>query len=302
MEKIEIVFLGTGSAVPTVTRNHSGIFFKYGGRGFLIDCGEGIQRQMRIAKISPGEISDIFITHSHGDHIFGLPGLFHTLSQNNYLGVLNIYGPKGICEKINLLEKISPHFKKIKMNVREVSGKFLKIPGLEVSALSLKHDVLTVGYMFEEKDKFRIDKAKLSKIKIKDVSKLKTLTEGKDVLVDGKKLKFKNLTYLEKGRKISFIFDSCLCANVKKLARDSDLAIIEGTFLGNSKNGLEMAKKYKHMAVEQAAEVAKSENVKRLIITHISQRYEYREKLLLNAVRQIFANAEIAKDFMKVEI
>jgi len=302
MEKIAIVFLGTGSAIPTVTRNHSGIFFRYRERGFLVDCGEGIQRQMRIAKINPCNITDIFITHTHGDHIFGLPGLFHTLTQNNYSNVLNVYGPRGIKEKINLLKKISPHFNEINMEVREVSGKFLKISDLEVSALSLEHDVPTVGYSFEEKDKIRIDKKKLSKFGVGNVPELKLLSEGKDVVVGKKKLKVKDLTYFEKGRKISFIFDTKLCSNVRKLAKDSDLTIIEGTFLSSSKDGLIMAQKYKHMAVEQAAEVAKSENVKKLIITHISQRYEYREKKLLEAVKKIFKNSEIASDFMKVEV
>jgi len=302
MEKIEIIFLGTGSAIPTVNRNHSGIFFRYKERGFLVDCGEGIQRQMRIAKINPCNITDILITHFHGDHIFGLPGLFHTLSQNNYTEILNIYGPKGIKEKINLLKKISPHFKEIKINVKEVRGIVLEEKDYKISALFLEHDVPTIGYLFEEKDKLRIDKKKLSKIKIKNNPKLKFLTEGKDVVIEGKKLKVKDLTYLEKGRKISFIFDTKLCSNARKLAKDSDLAIIEGTFLGDSEKGLEMAKKYKHMAVEQAAEVAKSENVKKLIITHISQRYEYGTDELLKSAKNIFKNVEIAKDFMKVRI
>jgi len=84
MENIKIVFLGTGSAIPTLSRNHNSIYFRYKERNFLVDCGEGTQRQMRKAKLNLCKITDILITHVHGDHIFGLPGLLHTMSKSEY--------------------------------------------------------------------------------------------------------------------------------------------------------------------------------------------------------------------------
>jgi len=95
MNNLTITFLGTSSAIPTITRNHTAIFFKYKEENILIDCGEGTQRQIRKAKINPCKITRLLITHLHGDHVFGIPGLFQTLNLNNYQKTLQVYGPKG---------------------------------------------------------------------------------------------------------------------------------------------------------------------------------------------------------------
>ena len=94
-EKVEIVFLGTGSAVPTIRRNHPSIFLRYKDESILFDCGEGTQRQIRKAKLNPCKLTRLFITHWHGDHVLGIPGLLQTLALNNYNRELEIYGPKG---------------------------------------------------------------------------------------------------------------------------------------------------------------------------------------------------------------
>jgi len=306
MEKIEITFLGTGSTIPTVSRNHSGIYVKYKDRDILVDCGEGTQRQMRKAKLNICKITDILITHIHGDHVFGLPGLFHSLHKNGYKGVLNIYGPRGTKEFVGKLKEISTRAKDIQIEVHEVSGKFIDNPYFEVHALSLEHDIPTNGYMFIEKDRRRIDKKKLKKVlkglDKKGMERLGGLNKGKDVKIGGKVLKAKDLTYVEKGRKVSFIFDSRACENVKKLAKDSDLAIMDSTFLESDEKGKELLKRYKHMSVEGACKIGKSEKVKKLILTHFSQRYEFREKMLLKEAKKIFKNVELAKDLMRVGV
>src|SRR3990167_8815127 len=109
MEKIKITFLGTGNAIPTKKRNHTAILLTYKNENILIDCGEGTQRQFRIAELSPAKITKILITHWHGDHILGLPGLFETLAMTKYGKTLSIYGPVGtkrFIEEINKLTKI----------------------------------------------------------------------------------------------------------------------------------------------------------------------------------------------------
>ena len=150
--KILIIFLGTSSAIPTETRNHISILLSYKNENILIDCGEGTQRQFRKAKLNPGQITRLLITHFHGDHVFGLPGLFHTLALNNYSKTLYIYGPTGTKKFISEIFKTFIQSKRIKYEVKEVRGRFLETNDFKLIALPLDHDTPINGYLFEEKD------------------------------------------------------------------------------------------------------------------------------------------------------
>ncbi len=302
MPKINITFLGTSSAIPTINRNHISIFMNYKDENILIDCGEGTQRQIRKAKINPCSITRILITHFHGDHVFGLPGLFQTLALNHYNKTLYIYGPKGTKKFINEIFKTFIGVKVIKMQVNEVSGKFLKTKDFEITALPLNHDAPCNGYLFEEKDKLRINRDKLARIKIPNIPELAKLTQKKNIKYQNKTINYKDITYLEKGKKISLILDTGLCNNIKKLTKNSNLAILESTFLEESLNGEKLAKEYKHLTAKQAGKIAKQNNVKQLILTHISQRYEKNPELLLNEAKSVFPNTKLVNDFDKVEI
>ncbi len=301
--KILLTFLGTSSAIPTKTRNHSSIFLKYKDENILIDCGEGTQRQIRIAGINPCSITRLLITHFHGDHVFGLPGLFQTLALNNYNKTLFIYVPKNTKKYINEIFKTFVPVKKIKYEVREVSGKFFETKDFFLQAIPLDHDTSTNGYIFQEKDKLRINKEKLKKLNIPEKTpELAKLVQGKNIKIKNKLINYKSLTYKQKGKKISFIFDTKLCSNVKKLAENSDLAVIESTFLSNTDKGNDLSKEYKHLTAKQAAEIAKKNNIKQLILTHISQRYEKNPALLLEEAKKVFKNTIIANDFDRIEV
>ncbi|MFA5856912.1 MAG: ribonuclease Z [Candidatus Pacearchaeota archaeon] len=299
---IHITFLGTSSAVPTETRNHSSILINYQEENILIDCGEGTQRQLRIKKLNPGKITRILITHLHGDHIYGLPGLFQTLSINNYKKVLYIYGPKGTKKLIENIFNIFIHGERIKVEVKEVNGKFFENEDFILQSYPLEHDTPCNGYIFLEKNKLRINKDKLKKLNLPNSPEIKKLIEGKNIKIDKKLIKYKELTFKEKGRKISFIFDTRLCPNMKKLAKDSNLSIIESTFLEDSSKGAALAKEYGHLTAKQAATIAKKENVKELILTHLSQRYEHKEKVILDEAKKVFNNTKLAHDLMTVKI
>ena len=301
--KTQITFLGTSSAIPTKTRNHMSVLVSYKNENILIDCGEGTQRQFRKANINPCQLTRLLITHFHGDHVFGLPGLFQTLGLNNYQKTLYIYGPKGTKEFIKKIYDTFIHTKKISMEIFEVHGTFIETPDFKLTALSLDHDSPTNGYMFEEKDKLRIDKNKLKRLKIHQSNpELGKLAKGIDIKINNKIIKYKDLTYKQKGKKISFIFDTGLCNNAKKLVQASDLAVIESTFLENSEEGKEKAKEYKHLTAAQAGRLAKQGKAKELILTHFSQRYENKENLLLQEAKKIFPNTKLSEDFMRVEI
>lgn len=297
--KIPIIFLGTGQTIPTATRNHTAILLKYKNENILIDCGEGTQRQFRKAKINPCKLTKILITHWHGDHVLGLPGLFQSLVLNGYKKTLHIYGPKGTKKFTKELIKTFIPVLRFKAKVHEVKGKFVDTPDFEISALPLQHGLPCNGYVFKEKHKIRIDKTKLKKLKIKDRSKIAQLAKGKPIKINGKTIKPSQLTYKQPSRKISFIFDTKPTPNVNKLAQNSELLIIEGSY-ANKESGI--AKKYGHMTTEQSAKVAKKAKAKKLILTHINQRYEFKEKILLKEAKKIFPNTTIAKDFMRVEV
>jgi ribonuclease Z len=244
------------------------------------------------------KISDILITHTHGDHILGLPGLLHTMSKSDYKKQLNIYCPKSAGNIIKKFLKLTG-VHDIDYKVIEVSGKFIETDFFSISSLPLKHDISCNGYLFQEKDRLRIDKKKLSKYKIKG-EEIGKLVRGKNILLNGKTINYKDLTYLENGRKISFVFDTEICDNINKLIVNSDLAVMEGVFLNSDRGGAD--KKYKHLTIEDTANLCKKNKVKELLISHISQRYEFKENILLKEAKKIFKNVKIANDFMVVNL
>src|SRR3989344_3427290 len=164
MEKLKITFLGTSNAIPTQKRSHTAILINYKNENILVDCGEGTQRQFKIAHISPSKLTKILITHWHGDHFFGLPGLLQTLAMNDYKRKLDIYGPRGTKYFIYLLKKIANIA--VNLDVHEVSGKFFENSEFFIQGAQMKHDIPTLAYSFAIKDKRRLDKKKIQKLKL----------------------------------------------------------------------------------------------------------------------------------------
>lgn len=297
---IDITFLGTSHAVPTKEKNQTSILLRYGSEGILVDCGEGTQRQFKIMGISPTKITKILITHWHGDHILGLPGLLQTLALGNYSKTLEIYGPRGTKEFMKLMLEMFIFQEKIKVDVHEVSeGVFFENKDFFLEARKMKHQAPCLAYSFNEKKKFRIDIGKLKKAGFKQGPWLKDLQEGKDGKFEGKKIELKKYTKEIQGKRISFIFDTMINENCLDIAEDADVLISEACFL---KPEEALAEERFHLTAEQIANIAKKANVKKLILTHISQRYDRKEKLILDEAKKIFKNSELAKDFMKIEI
>jgi len=296
MEKIKINFLGTGNMIPTKKRNHTAILLTYKNENILVDCGEGTQRQFRIAKLSPSKLTKILITHWHGDHILGLPGLFQTLAMQDYQKTLQIYGPKGTKRFISLIEELVNV--KINLEVHEISsGKVLETNEFEIEAKSMEHGIPSLAYSFEIKEKLRLKKDKIKSLP--HSPKLKELAQGKDVTIDGKKIKSKNVTYKEPSKKITFILDTAINQNAIDLAKNSDLLISESSFTQDEK---EMAEERNHLTAKDAATIAKKAKVKELILTHISQRHEYNTTPVLEEAKKVFKNVKIAKDLDFIEI
>ena len=297
--KINLTFLGTSAQIPTARRNHSAVLLTYGGENILVDCGEGTQRQFRKAKMNPCKINRILITHRHGDHVFGLPGLISTFDLSGYNKTLHIYGPKGIKRFLESFLGMDYVKRNFEIKIEEVSDKFFEGKDFYLEAEKMEHGIPTNAYAFVKKGQRRIDRAKLKKSKLPSGPLLKKLKEGKDISYEGKKYLAKNLTYSEGDKKISFVLDTRVNKNIVPFVKNSDLLICESSFDDSLK---ETAKEHLHLTVKQAGEIAKKSKSKKLILTHISQRYDQDIKKLLAEAKKVFKNSSVAEDLDKIDI
>ncbi|MFC1686170.1 ribonuclease Z [Nanoarchaeota archaeon] len=295
---MELTFLGTSFAIPTRKRNHSAMLLTHQGENILVDCGEGTQRQFRKARLNPCKITRLLITHWHGDHILGIPGLFQTLTLNNYNKTLQVYGPRGTKHFIQTMLKMFLFVKSIKLEVHEVKEGIIHDGDLVIKAFQTSHGVPSLAYSIEEKTKRRIDVKKLKKLKLKGPI-IGQLQKGKDITFNGKKIKAKDMTYLQEGKKVSFVMDTGIDKNAIIASKNADLMVCEASFLDEDKA---KAKEYHHLTASQAGEMAKKAKAKKLYLTHISQRYELKEKEIAKEAKTKFKNTFVAEDLMKVEI
>jgi len=300
--QIKVTFLGTGDAMPTAKRNHSAILLTYQGENILIDCGEGTQRQFRLAKLNPCKVTKILITHWHGDHILGLPGMLQTMAFSGYGKELEIYGPKGTKKYVDELFRMFVFVDKFSVKVHEVEkdGIFFDAEDFCLVAKKTFHGVPSLAYNFVKKGLTRIDKNKIKKFKLPHGVHMKKLLEGKDIVLEGRKFKAKELTYKDNDRKISIVLDTAYDKSLAPFVKNSELLIMESSFADEEKK---LAGDHKHMTSTQAASVAKDANAKALYLTHISQRYEntgFQE--VLKEAKKKFKNTHLAEDLMSIEI
>ena len=296
---MQITFLGTSSMVPTKERNQIAVFLSYGSEGILFDCGEGTQRQFKIAGISLTKVTKILISHWHGDHVLGLPGLMQTLSSLEYSGTLEIYGPEGTKKRIEKMFEAFVFDKRLDFKVKEVKSEiFFENSDFELESYPLEHGIEIVGYSFIEKDNRKVDMKKVKKFGIPEGPLIGRLQQGKSIEHNNKKINADDVTYIEKGKKLSFITDTVLCDNCYKLAENADLLICEATY---SSKLTDKSEDYGHMTAKHAAQIANKANVKQLVLIHFSARYKNTQELEEDA-RDVFDNVICAKDFMKIEL
>lgn len=298
MEKMKITFLGTGNAVPTKLRNHTAILVNFKDENILVDCGEGTQRQFRYADMSPTKITKMLLTHWHGDHTLGIPGLFETLAMSEYQKILEVYGPRGTNRHLGIMAELFKEFK-IKYESKELSNTKIENEDYIIESREMNHGTPTLAYSIILKDRIRIDKAKLKKFKIPNSPLIGDLQRGKDITFNGKKISAKSVTYTEKGKKITIIMDTGVTPATVEIAKDSDILIVESTF---SQEDEKQAREYLHLTAKDAAEIAKKAKAKKLILTHISQRYEHALHIIEKEAKKVFKNTVIAKDLDNFEI
>jgi len=289
--------------VPTKERNASSIFFKLDSEGLLFDCGEGTQRQMNIAGINRNSISKIFISHWHGDHVAGLVGLLQTISNSSDEKIIELFGPPKTKFHFENLLKMCIFDNKVNVKITELEPSateelfFLEKEKYKISCSKLDHSNFCLGYSFYIKDKRRINKKKLEENNILEGPHLQKLIEGKKSEYKNKILEPKEYTYLVKGKKIGIIWDTGICEGCDIIAKNCDILISESTHLQKL---AEKSEQYKHLTAQQAAQIASRNNVKKLYLTHFSQRYKTVDELEQEA-KDIFPETICAYDFLKIK-
>ena len=293
---IRVVILGSSASIPTPERNLSAVGIRYFGNVYLFDCGEGTQRQMMKYQFSYAKTKMIFITHLHLDHLAGIAGLMQTLKMIERKEPLLIFGPPGTQRYLSSILKITNY--PFDVIIKDIRDKFhLEADNFKITAFSVEHNIEGLGYVFQEKDKWNFDKGKADKLGIKGRMFRKLEKDGK-IIVKNKVITLKEVTIPKKGKKIVYSGDTMKCKNVLLASKDADLLIHDGTFDEKLKD--EAAKKA-HSTVAQAAEIAKKAKVKRLVLTHISNRYKNTDELEKQA-KKIFKNSQIAFDGMEILI
>lgn len=297
---MEITFLGTASAIPSKNRNHTSIAVKGFGETFLFDCGEGTQRQLNFTNISPMKIDKIFISHLHGDHILGLPGLIQSMGFRGREKPLYIYGPKGLMKIKNCLFNNGINPVNYEVNIIEVEeGTLIETEEYIIRTIKTKHNQVNYSYSIEEKKKPRFLREKAIELGVEVGPDFGRLHNGETIEVNGKIIKPEQvLGPPRKGKKLTYSGDTRPCKNMVKLAKDSSLLIHEGTFIETDRD---KAIENGHSTALEAAKIAKEANVEKLIITHFSNRYTNLKPHLKEA-QEVFKNTEIAHDFMTIEI
>ncbi len=298
---MKVVFLGTSGSMPTPRRGSSGVVVGVGRSLYMFDCGEGTQRQMVRAGVGFRRRMSIFLSHLHGDHVLGLPGLLQSMSLLGRERRLDVYGPAGTVDYVRAFSETlgGPSFPVIIHEIME-PGTVYSDEKLEVAAVRSSHRVESWSYGLFEKPRpgrFHPDKAKA--LGVPEGRLWHRLQHGEPVTVDGRTIQPMEVTDPPRpGRRIVYSGDTRPYPGMIELARGADLLIHEATF---SQELQERAAEDGHSTAREAAEVAREAGAKRLALVHISSRY-YDPEVLLEEARQVFGDVFVAEDLMEVEV
>jgi len=299
---IRVIPLGTAGGVPTADRSLPSIALVRKGETLLFDCGEGTQRQMIKAGISPCGRMKIFITHLHGDHVVGLFGLLQTMNLLNRDKELNVYGPEGLAHLIRDVLKNIAAEPKFKLDIHEVGeGIVCEEEEYVIKAVWAEHSKPNLAYALIEKEypgKFYPEKAR--KLGIPEGPLWAKLKRGEEIMLDnGRIIRPEQVVGPAKpGIKIVYTGDTAPCNSVIELSKGADLLIHESTF---DESLLSKAIEDRHSTAAQAAKVACEAGVKKLLLTHISARYQD-AGILEKEAKGIFPEVEVAKDLVVYEV
>lgn len=292
---LSLTVLGCHSASPKANAHPTSQVLELRGHLFLIDCGEGTQVRLRKSKVKFSRIKHIFISHLHGDHLFGLIGLISTFGMMNRTESLTVYGPKGIKELILLQLKLSQSFTTYPVHFVELDSKqptrVFEDEKVSVETIPLRHRIYTNGFLFKEKNPPR--KLNIPKLEELNVDKVfySKLQQGQHIEHKGNLLTSNEVSFVEPPKSYAFCSDTAYFPEIIPQIKDVFLLYHEATFLETEK---ELCEKTKHSTALQAASIAKEANVKHLLLGHFSARYKDLDAFVEEA-KQVFENVEAAE-------
>lgn len=297
---LDVCLLGTAGMMPLPYRWLTSLMLRYNGSSLLIDCGEGTQIAIREKGWSFRPIDIICITHFHGDHISGLPGILLAMSNSDRTEPLTMIGPKGLERVVKALRVIAPELPfEIKFIELTEPQQQIRLHGYVIDAFKVNHRVTCYGYSIsiERAGMFEVDKAKQNDVPMRFWSRLQ---KGETIESDGR-VYFPELVLgpARKGLKVTYTTDTRPTDSIVRNAKDSDLFICEGMY--GEKGDVNNAVKYKHMTFEEAGRLAKQAGVKELWLTHYSPALN-RPEQYIEDVRQIFQNSYPGKDKKSLEL
>jgi ribonuclease Z len=300
---MRVLFLGTAGSVPTLERSLPAVLVQRGNEQFMFDCGEGVQRQMLRAKTGFHKKMKIFISHMHGDHVLGLPGLLQTMALMDRQRKLEVYGPEGIANFLQCVKETLQFGLTFPVEIREIysAGIVCEEEEYTVSAVKSNHVVPSLAYALVEKPrpgKFYPEKARA--LGVPEGELWSRLQRGCEVkLSDGRTVRAEDVLGLpRKGRKIVYTGDTRPFEGFTSFATGADLVIHDATL---DDALAEKAVMDGHSTPSEAALQALCAKAERLVLTHISARYP-NAKLLLDQARKIFGNVVVAEDFLELEL
>jgi ribonuclease Z len=296
----ELVVLGTASQAPTRTRNHNGYLLRWDGQGFLFDPGEGTQRQLVLAGVAAGAITRICLTHFHGDHCLGVPGVVQRLSLDGVAHPVVAHYPASGREYFARLRHATAFHEVADLREEPVERDGVLASGPEgvLEARRLDHPVEAFGYRLVEPDGRRMLPERLAAHGIggPDVGLLQR--EGA-LVVDGRTVRLEEVSAPRRGQRFAFVMDTRLCDAVYALADGVDLLVVESTFLAEDQA---LAREYGHLTARQAAAVAADCGVRRLVLTHFSQRYTDPARFAAEAAEVFDGETVVAEDLARVPL
>ncbi|GLU45466.1 ribonuclease Z [Allomuricauda sp. NBRC 101325] len=295
---MKLTILGCYAATPRTFTNPTSQVLEIKNHLFLIDCGEGTQVQLRKYKVKFSRINHIFISHLHGDHFFGLPGLISTFRLLGRDKELHIYGPKGIKEAVTLFLKLGDSWTNYPLLFHELESKSPELifedDKVTVETIPLDHRVYTNGFLFKEKEAPRTLDADAAKKYGVDRSQYQNIKDGKDGLANNGDVVPNKLLTLDPPEPKSYAFcsDTMYKESIVPQLKSVDTIYHESTFLDSES---QLCAKTKHSTAKQAAQIAKQANAKQLILGHYSTRYKSIE-LFKEEAQEVFANVELGDD------
>ncbi len=292
---MDLTFLGTGGSVPTTKRNTVSIALRLGPEVLMFDCGEGTQRQLMASSVSFMKITSIFITHLHGDHFLGLPGLIQSMNFYGRETPLHVYGPEGTEEMVGSVLGLGIFDRRYEVQGRDLSpGDAVDGDGYQVKAFRADHTTPALGYVFQEDDRpGRFDPEKAKALGVKEGPSFSRLVEGRSVKVGMSKVTPDMVMGPpRKGLRLVYSGDTAPCAELESACAGADVLIHEATVTSDLEA---KAREFGHSTARDAALLARDSGAGTLYLVHISGRYDEVDALMEEA-RGIFENTVIPND------